>query len=225
MTTSNNSTAIIFAGGDTPVTQITQYLPTAQWIIAADSGLDHALRFGFTPNVVVGDLDSASHEGVQHAVANGVRFETFSADKDLTDTEIALDHAVSLGATRIILVSAGGGRLDHAHGLLAALFYPEWRHVRIEAFIDTAHVHVLHAHDTLRVHGEVGSLLALHAMNGPAHGIETTGLRWSLNDESLSPWASRGVSNELVDHTVTISLRTGALMVLQPEAISQRSHT
>ncbi|NQW59691.1 hypothetical protein HQ459_02830, partial [bacterium] len=109
----------------------------------------------------------------------------------------------------------------HAHGLLASLFHPEWAHIHIEAFIDTAHVFVLHGPSSLHIEGKQNSLVALHAMNGVAHGINSEGLRWQLRNESLAPWVSRGVSNELTATSGDISLKSGALLVVQPEAFIQ----
>jgi thiamine pyrophosphokinase len=219
-----NNTALIFAGGNAPLPHLSQFLPPAQWKIAADSGLDHALALGVTPDVVVGDSDSVSAAALALAHSLNIAFISAPTDKDFTDTELALSHAVDLGAHRIIVVSAGGGRFDHAHGLLTALFHPEWAHIHIEAFIDTAHIFVLHGPNSLQISGPQNSLVALHAMNGMAHGINTEGMRWQLRNESLAPWVSRGVSNELTGALCEISVQSGALLVVQPEAFTQTTH-
>jgi len=222
-THTQNNTALIFAGGNAPLPHLSKFLPQAQWRIAADSGLDHALALGVTPDVVVGDSDSVSNQALALAHSLDIEFISAPTDKDFTDTELALSHAVHLGAQKIVVVSAGGGRFDHAHGLLASLFHPEWAHIHIEAFIDTAHVFALHGPSSLHIEGKQNSLVALHAMNGIAHGISTEGLRWQLRNESLAPWVSRGVSNELTGTSGDISLQSGALLVVQPEALTQRS--
>jgi thiamine pyrophosphokinase len=162
-----------------------------------------------------------SNEALALAHSLDIEFISAPTDKDFTDTELALSHAVHLGAQKIVVVSAGGGRFDHAHGLLASLFHPEWAHINIEAFIDTAHVFALHGPSSLHIEGKQNSLVALHAMNGIAHGISTEGLRWQLRNESLAPWVSRGVSNELTGTSGDISLQSGALLVVQPEAFTQ----
>ena len=209
-------TAIIFAGGDTAPCVSRSDLPDATLVIAADSGLDHALRLGITPHLLVGDLDSVSQDALTFAQTHDIESDIASTDKDLTDTEMALAHAVRLGATRVVVVSAGGGRLDHAHGLLSALFNPQWSAVNMEAIIDVAHVHVVHGPGSVTLTGTQGDLVGLHAMNGIAHGVCTSGLRWVLDGEDLSPWVSRGVSNEFAGEQGTISLLNGSLMIIQP---------
>ena len=210
------TTAIIFAGGDEAPRIARTDLPEATWIIAADSGLDHALRIGMTPHFLVGDLDSISKDALAFAQASEMKSDIASTDKDLTDTEMALAHAVRLGSTRVIVVSAGGGRLDHAHGLLTALFNPAWHAVQMEAIIDLAHVHVVHGPGSVTLNATPSDLIGIHAMNGIAFDIRTNGLRWTLDGEDLSPWVSRGVSNEFSGTQATISLQRGSLMIVQP---------
>ena len=93
-----NNTALIFAGGNAPLPHLSQFLPPAQWKIAADSGLDHALALGVTPDVVVGDSDSVSAAALALAHSLNIAFISAPTDKDFTDTELALSLAVDLGA-------------------------------------------------------------------------------------------------------------------------------
>jgi thiamine pyrophosphokinase len=60
-------------------------------------------------------------------------------------------------------------------------------------------------------------------MNGPAVGITTSGLRWNLSCESLNPWASRGVSNEMLSDTAAVTVEEGSLIVVQPNAYGENS--
>ena len=62
-------------------------------------------------------------------------------------------------------------------------------------------------------------MVGLIAQHGDALGVTTDGLKWALNDETLEAHSSRGVSNELVATTATISLAHGQLFVIQPTAL------
>ncbi|MFM8388767.1 MAG: thiamine diphosphokinase, partial [Actinomycetota bacterium] len=184
-------------------------------VVAADSGVDSAFALGLVPDVVIGDLDSVSDAGLARVRASGITVLASPTDKDLTDTELALAHLVDVGATHATLLSPGGGRLDHAHGVLSALASPLLARVSIDAVIDTAHVTVLHG-ATRRLIPQRSPITALHAMNGVARGITTTGFRWNLNGEDLAPWVSRGVSNEMGDSVATVAFDEGTLIVIQP---------
>lgn len=187
-------------------------------VIAADSGVDSAFAIGLVPDVAIGDLDSISPEGLDRLRSSGIRVLRSPVDKDATDTELALAHLREVDATHAVLLSPGGGRLDHAHGVFSALANPLLADVALEAVIGIAHVTVLHGEDSRVVPRRGSHLTALHAMNGVARGVRTSGLRWNLRDEDLAPWVSRGVSNEMIDNEATIALTEGALVVVQPSA-------
>jgi thiamine pyrophosphokinase len=68
--------------------------------------------------------------------------------------------------------------------------------------------------------GKQGSNVGLIAAGGEASGITTTGLKWALANETLTPHSSRGISNQLADETAIISLQTGSLFVVQSSALS-----
>ena len=216
-----NKRALLITGGSTSFVVDVAVLGSFDLVVAADSGLDAAIELGLSPDVVVGDLDSVSRAVLDRAVAEGIRVVAAPVDKDHTDTELALRHAVDAGVDAIVVLSPGGGRLDHAHGVITSLANPDLAHVAIEAVIDTAHVTVLHGPVSTTVPHRGSHLLALHAMNGTATGISTTGLRWNLSGELLHPWTSRGVSNEMLGDSAVINIDHGALIIVQPTAYGE----
>ena len=76
----------------------------------------HAASLGVVPELWVGDFDSAGSElTLQY---REVPRETFPAEKDATDGDIAVSEAIRRGAREIILLGGLGGQTDHAAGLL-----------------------------------------------------------------------------------------------------------
>ncbi|MBU6242162.1 MAG: thiamine diphosphokinase [Acidobacteria bacterium] len=207
---------LVITGGS--VVRVAPQLGAFDLVVAADSGVDSAFALGLVPDVVIGDLDSVSAGGLARVRELDVAVIQSPTNKDLTDTELALAHLVTIGARHATVLSPGGGRLDHAHGLLAALANPTLSVVSIEAIIGTAHVTVMHGADTRTIPLRGSHLAALHAMNGMAHGVTTVGFRWNLSHEDLAPWVSRGVSNEMVAPSAEVSLDRGTLIVVQPLA-------
>jgi thiamine pyrophosphokinase len=217
----NDKRVLVITGGSVLLTA--PPLGPFDIVIAADSGVDSAFALGLAPHVVIGDLDSVSDAGLRRVREAGIDLLAAATDKDLTDTELALAHLLDIDATHATLLSPGGGRLDHAHGLLTALASPLLASVSIDAVIDTAHVTVLHGRTTRRIPNR-SELTALHAMNGLACGITTTGFRWNLTGEDLAPWVSRGVSNEMVEAEAAVVVDAGTLIVVQPCAYLPRAH-
>ena len=213
-------TAVVVLGGTPPTRAIKQYIPAHQLVIAADSGLHGAIDLGLRVNVVIGDMDSVDKAVLAAVEANGTTVTQLPRDKDSTDAELALLKAVEMGATKIVLITKGGGRLDHELGVFAVLQNPSLRHCTIQAMWDNSMLHLIHGPAAVTIIGNLGSNVGLIAAGGEASGITTSGLKWSLANESLAPHSSRGISNQLTEETATISVQTGSLFVVQSSALS-----
>ncbi len=212
--------ALVLAGGEMPPRAALGPLLTdgPPLVVAADSGLDHALALGVRVDVVVGDLDSASAGAVAAARAAGVDFETHPVDKDATDLELALHAARDRGARRVTVLGGGGGRHDHLLANALVLAAAEFADLDLDALVGTARITVVRDHATL--HGPAGSLCSLLPAGGVAHGVRTHGLRFPLHGEDLLPGSTRGVSNELLGTEATVSVADGVLLAVQPHALS-----
>jgi len=213
------TTAIVLLGGAPLDPSVVGALPVASQVIAADSGAHDAESLGLRVDVVIGDMDSIAPTALAAVRALGTEVVRHPSDKNETDAELALLHAAQLGAKRIIVVSAGGGRLDHQLSLVALLFQDALRNIDVEARIGTARVFPVRDHESRTIASKSGDLVGLLPFGGDAHGVITHGLQWPLHNESLSVTASRGVSNRAVGDHFNVSVQSGRLLVTvdQPE--------
>jgi thiamine pyrophosphokinase len=209
--------ALVIAGGDAPL-PIEADLAAAPLVIAADSGVAHALALGLRIDLVIGDLDSAEPAHVEQAEAGGARVDRHPVDKDATDLELALDAARALGAGEVTVLGAGGGRLDHLLANLLLLTHGSYADLVIDALVDDTRVTVVRAER--RLVGPIGSTVTLLPIGGTASGVTTTGLRWTLTDADLVAATTRGVSNEIVASPATVRVRTGVLLAIQPSGVT-----
>jgi thiamine pyrophosphokinase len=206
----------VFAGGDRPTRAALLGLPDRALVIAADSGVEHALALGFRVDLVIGDFDSADPIAVDEAVAAGAEVDRHPAAKDSTDLELALLAARDRGAGDVVVVGGDGGRLDHFLGNALLLASPSFASVRIRARMGDAEITVVH--DRVELTGHSGSLCSLLPVGGPARGVVTDGLRYPLDRETLVPGSTRGVSNEFLDTRATVTLDTGVLLAVVPHS-------
>jgi thiamine pyrophosphokinase len=209
------ATVVVVAGGDPPAPDAAADLPDGAYVIAADSGLDHALALGLDVDVVVGDLDSVRPDTLAAAIERGVEVERHPAAKDATDLELALDRAARRRPGRVVVLGGGGGRADHL--LAEALLLAAERHAAIpsmEARLGRARLTVVRNRAALR--GQPGDLVSLLPLHGPARGVTTGGLLYPLTDEDLLAGSTRGVSNELVSETASVHVKEGVLLAVQP---------
>lgn len=222
-TTATELTAVIVIGGLPPLPSVVAALPRHDLVIAADSGLSGARTLGLQVDAVIGDMDSVDPTILHAAQNSGMVIERSPRDKDATDTELALLYAIAKRATKIIVVTGGGGRLDHQLGVINVLMHPKLSGAKVEMFWDTAHVLALRGAASATITGRIGEEVGLLAMGGPATGITTSGLRWALDGETIAGHSTRGVSNQLVDSQATVSLQTGNLFIIRPNALEARN--
>jgi thiamine pyrophosphokinase len=188
----------------------------ADRVVAADGGLDHARAAGLVPDVLVGDLDSVSTEGLRWAEAN-IPIERHSVDKAATDTELALRSAAASRPARLVLVAGRGDRLDHAIAALGALGAPELAAIPVvegwwgddQLLIGRPGRPV----DVVRPAGTTFSVLALH---GPCRGVSLRGARWLMTDADLGSMVGVGVSNEVVEPPARVEVAAGVVTVIVP---------
>ena len=203
---------LVVAGGSAPTSLDAARLPGPDVVIAADSGVDHALAGGFRIDRVVGDLDSVSDAGLAAARAAGAVVERFAPDKDETDLELALDRAHALRPDRIVVTGLSGGRTDHflANVLLATS--PRYADTVVDIVSGSDRMFVVHTSRTIEA--QAGDTLTLLAMHGSATGVTTSGLDYPLLDEPLVAGSPRGVSNVVTDGSVTVTVQSGTLLAI-----------
>ncbi|MGB7861432.1 MAG: thiamine diphosphokinase [Acidimicrobiia bacterium] len=206
-------TILVFTGGDAPPGGVLEDLPNPDLVVAADSGYDSARALGFAVDVIVGDMDSiATTEIPDHVIV-----ERHSPEKDATDLELALKLAVRDHPARIVVVGGSGGRLDHEIGIAHLLCSPRWADVEeIDWIHARGRAHVIHQRRIL--HGDLGSTLSLLPVGGHATDVSTTGLKWNLDDETLSHDDTRGISNVMVSPVADIRVGRGCLLAVFPLA-------
>ncbi|MDR1061437.1 MAG: thiamine diphosphokinase [Clostridiales bacterium] len=83
-------------------------------VLCADGGLAHLERLGLEADEILGDFDSADPAALDSFARRGAAIRRFPRDKDYTDTELAVNRAISGGCARILILGGLGARSDHA---------------------------------------------------------------------------------------------------------------
>jgi len=200
------------------------WLTGADRLICADGGARHLQRIGVRPDLLVGDLDSISREDRSWLEKLSVPCREYPVDKDETDSEIALEIALSdlpepHGQHEIIVLAAFGDRPDHvlANQMLAVRLAGEgWRLVLTDG-INTLYTLTGGQKLTisLPVQETTSAILSVIPAGGPISGLTySDGLLYPLHKASLPAGSTRGVSNQMLKSPVEISLDEGVAMVI-----------
>ena len=198
--------ALILANGKPPSKRLFQkFFTSADWFICADGGANTAARFGYAPDLIIGDLDSTEKETL--AVFSHVDVKKLK-DQNSTDLEKALTTAVRKKCKEIVVLGATGGRLDHAIGNLSAL--AKFSHKAHITFVDNMGKFIAVNH-SLEFSLPIGTIISLLPLSR-CSGIVTRGLKWNLKNESLELGVRESTSNVIVSSPTNIKVRKGSLI-------------
>ncbi|REK22010.1 MAG: thiamine diphosphokinase [Actinobacteria bacterium] len=209
-------TILIFAGGDPIPLHLIEELPDSDMVIAADSGYSVAESLGLKVNTLVGDMDSVTDQVSLDALPSSVSVVRHPEDKDATDLDLALELAAREQPHRVVLVGAEGGRFDHEVGAATTICDDRWAAIpEIDWVRSDSLVHVVR--NTRRIQGDPGGLISIIPMGGEAEGVSTSGLKWELNEDTLSPGSSWGVSNRFARTEAVIRVQRGVVLAIIPD--------
>ena len=154
-------------------------------------------------DVTAGDFDSLGY------VPQGA--QVYPAEKDSTDGEIALELLLSRGCRQIDIYGGGGGREDHLFGNLQLLVAAHRAGAR--AVMHTKYTDIGCASGKICWNGQRGKTLSLAPVGEQAHIMESEGLKYPLQDLTLTAGSCRGISNVVLADEAHILCDEGTLFV------------
>jgi thiamine pyrophosphokinase len=208
---------IIFANGELPdLDKARALIQKGDTIICADGGTRHALALNVMPDLMIGDMDSTQKEDFRRLKEAGVSIELFPHDKNETDLELAIQRAIDMNPTQLIIVGGLGGRLDQTLANISLLTDPQLStfDVRLDDGIEEIFV----CRDQVQVQGKLGDIVSLLPWGGAVAEVQTMNLKWPLKKETLYPDRTRGVSNEMLGESASVSVGSGLLLVVHRRA-------
>jgi len=182
---------------------------TAEYIIAADGGFDKLAGCAITPDLMVGDFDSL--EGCD--IASHTQVIRFPAEKDASDLELSVEQAVDRGFDCFYIYGALGGRLDHTLASIAVLVGISKKAMTGWLIGENEVVTAVTDGKVVLKARESGSISVFPA-GETARGVSLKGLKYPLNNATLTHTSTHGLSNEFIGEEAVIEVREGTLVVV-----------
>ena len=195
---------VIFCAGGFET--LAEDLGAEDYVIAADGGLRHTQALGIQPQAVLGDFDSLGYvpEGAQ----------VFPAEKDDTDSMLAIRHGLALGYREFVIYgSLDGARLEHTVANFQALrFLAE--HGAKGTLVGIRQISALVKDGTLTFPEGCRGYLSLFCMGADAVGVSLTGLKYNMENGSLSGSFPLGCSNQFTGQEATVTVKEGCILAI-----------
>lgn len=183
-------------------------------IYAVDGGLTVADAAGVMPQYLVGDFDTADPLLVGRYETSCITLR-HRPEKDATDTELAIDDALMRGADEILLLGATGSRLDHT---LANI------HMLYKVLLSGKTAWIMNENNRISLHREpfrrkktdlFGTYVSFLPFFGDVTGVCLSGVKYPLENATLTAGNSLGVSNEAVEEVMEVSFTSGSLLMIE----------
>ena len=175
-------------------------------VIAADGGLRHLDSIARKPDVILGDFDSLGYVPQSAQV--------FPVEKDDTDSMLAVRHGLSRGYRRFYLYgSLDGSRLDHTVANFQTLAFLR-SHGAHGYLIGKQYLATVIQNETVRFSASCEGVVSVFCMGADANGVSIRGLKYPLENGTLSSAHPLGVSNHFIGEQAEISVRDGTLLLL-----------
>jgi thiamine pyrophosphokinase len=203
---------LIFSGGTLGPWALA-YIQPEDFLIGADQGASFLLKHGHKPNLSVGDFDSVSAEQLTIIQQCSQHFLSCDAiDKDLTDTELALQHALSRQPREILMLGVLGSRLDHS---LANV------HLLRQALDASVPCRIVDPHNEVRLIDQSMEItksrfthVSLLPLTEKVTGVTLSGFQYPLDKATLTIGQTLAISNVLTAERGLIHIDSGLLLVI-----------
>ena len=202
--------AFIYTGGTVRIESITEHPKADDLCIAADQGYHTAKALGERIDLLLGDFDSiGSVPGDE-----GMEIQRVPAEKDYTDTQLAVEIALERGADEIIIIGGLSGRLDHTLSTLAILEDLNARGVYCTITDGQNRARYMKSTSTLIARSPY-KYLSLIAADEVVKGVDIEGCKYPLKKATLRRSHQFAVSNEITGNVAFISVKKGGVFIIE----------
>lgn len=206
--------AVVFANGDCSdyACQIAEIV-NSDLIVCVDGGMRHCILAGLQPDLLIGDLDSLDTASSRLIADQNIECVQFPPIKDASDLELTLQTLCDRSIEEVVLLGISGGRTDHLlfNWQLAASRSWPYRVRIIDDFVDALLVDNARP---LSITPKVGQTFSVIPLVQNASGVQVAGAMYPLSDAHLALGSTLGLSNEVVESSLQVSVEDGILLVM-----------
>lgn len=199
---------------------------TFEQFIAVDNGLRFCYDNQIKPTWIVGDFDTAASELVEYyQTQTDIPIRRFNPVKDSTDSQIAIELALELGSSEITLLGGTGTRMDHVLGNIQSLMLAKKKGVSCVILDEYNRIQLIDGETRLKKSEQYGKYVSLLPLTTEVTGVDLTGFKFNLTGHTFTSTGSAGlgVSNEIIEDTAEIRVKSGIFVLIESRDLPKRS--
>ncbi len=203
----------IVCGAPHPLEEKVDYVSEQMVNISVDRGALYLLQQNLPMAHAVGDFDSLTAAEFETLKAHHIHITKLSLMKNETDTEVALEMALSFNPTEIRFIYALGGRLDHSFANIKLLMRLAKQQIRATILNESNSMQVLSPGSYEFTHFK-HPYVSFFAYDQPVKNLTLKGFKYPLTGYTLEEDDIRCISNEVDEKTCNVSFESGLLFMV-----------
>ena len=209
---------VICSGGPaSELIDFSYYVKRDAVFIGADRGAYHLLERAVVPTHIVGDFDSVTEEEWALICSRVQHVDRVRAEKDETDTDLALLKALALRPSEIVLTGVTGGRLDHYEAALRSVkrFQMVYPHIAFSICNKQNELRYLTPGQHALRKDERYPYLSFFAQHTAVCDVTLRGVKYETTMEQIDIESSRFTSNEIITDDAYIDFTAGICLMIR----------
>lgn len=187
------------------------FAPSANdFVIAADAGIRYLEQCGVVADLVIGDFDSLNDTPTHPNTM------ALNAEKDDTDMLAAVREGIKAGYSVFHIYCGTGGRIDHTIANVQILAYLSQNDMRGFLF-DRDSVFTAITNRKMAFDKIPSGYISVFSYTEKSEGVYLHGLKYELNNATLTNTFPLGVSNEFTGKESSVSVNSGTLLIVFPK--------
>ncbi len=205
--------ALLVAGGTRPARNIFILAASrSQHIVAIDGGLRHVRHFAMTPEIVIGDFDSAKPEDIAWARRRRAHV-VLRSDQNTSDMDKALTLCRKMKWKNIVIAASDGSRPDHFLYAISKSLHSQ--NSSLTFLFRNSISRTLTGRSKICLPIGCGHVLSwlgfMQATNATLSGV-----KWPFANKSLEYGTFDSLSNVATDDVVEFSQKSGRSLIIIP---------
>ena len=219
---------LVVSGGEANIDFIRDYIRTLSFdkVFAVDKGLEVLYKLDIVPDIIIGDFDSADSSileiydrKISSKLLDTVKL-SHPVMKDESDTELAIDKAVSDGAQKITIIGATGKRLDHALANIGILIKLAADNIECEIIDEYNRIRLIDSdyginEMIIEADEQFGKYISLIPIKECIKNVTLSGVLYPLDNADVKWGSSLTVSNQITNKAARIFVGDGAALLIE----------